>query len=380
MRLINSLVLFLVLYLFYSSHAAAFDQTIFIKQTITNYMQKNNIPGVAVELYIDGKPFSYYFGYANYDKKTPMSKHTIFEVGSISKVMTSLLLAQEVDAAKMQLDDSITKFMPQLPDTYEDITLKNLATHTSGLPFNLPPSVTTQALLEKYLQKWKPPYEAEDEWQYSNVGIGMLGYSLEAITHKHFNQLYLTNIAKPLGMQPIGLFVPHRYQQYVAQGYNQEEQPVKPLQMKLFYSAGGIKVSAHDMQLFLRAAIGLPGTPERIFYPMRMTQVAYVELSDNMQGLGWEVNSITYDRIDHLLKPRPIDLKPIEITEIFDHPVFDGNLLIDKTGMTDGFRSYIALIPNKKSGIVILTNKRATDAAIVKVGREILFKLAKMEA
>ena len=354
-------------------------QEVIVHQTIANYMQQYHVPGVAVELYIDGKPYSYYFGYANREKKNPVTGQTIFEVGSISKVMTSLLLAQEIDAAKMQLDDSITKFIQTLPATYEDITLKNLATHTSGLPFNPPASVTTQVAFSKYLQEWKPQYEADSEWIYSNVGMNMLGYSIEAATRKNFNQLYLKKIAKPLGMQPLGLTVPRSYQKYYAQGYDQNAQPIKPFQIKLSSFAGGIKASAQDMQRFLSAAIGLPGTPERIFYPMRMTQAAYVELPDKMQGLGWEVNAITRDNIADLIEnPKIIVLKAMEVVEIFDQPVFDGNLLIDKTGATEGFRSYIALIPNKKSGIVILTNKRAADSTIIKVGREILFKLTKV--
>jgi len=379
-RFIKILSIFMLWHVFNSIYAANIHRhEQVVQQVITNYMQKNHIPGVAVELYIDGHPYSFYFGYANRDKKKPVTAHTIFEVGSISKVMTSLLLAQEIDAAKMQLSDSIIKFIPTLPNSYEDITLQNLATHTSGLPFNIPESVTTRLSLEKYLHAFPPSYTADDEWIYSNVGIGMLGYSLEKVTHQDFNQLYLKRIAKPLGMQPLGLMVSRRYQKNYAQGYDEDAQPVKPEQLTLFSSAGGIKASADDMRRFLSAAIGLPGTPERIFYPMRLTQVAYVELPDKMQGLGWEVNAT--DRVNDLIqKPAAISLKPIEVTEIFDQPVFDGNLLIDKTGTTNGFRAYIALIPNRKSGIVILTNKRSIDADIIKTGREILFQLAKVKS
>lgn len=375
MKILKILLIFMILPVCWAGSLNEQDKL--VNEVINNYMEKNHIPGVAVQLYIDGKPSSYYFGYANRDKKQPVTSQTIFELGSISKVMTSLLFAQEVDAAKMQLNDSLTKFMPNLPETYQDITLKSLATHTSGLPFKPPASVDSSKTLEQYLQTWKPTYEVEDEWIYSNFGIGMLSYSLEKFTHNNINQLYLNKIAKPLRMQPIGLNVPKKLLKFCAQGYDEKLQPVKPLQMKLFPAAGGMKASANDMQLFLRAAIGLPGTPDRIFYPMRMTQAVYVELPEKMQGLGWEVNDITSENFNDLLTMSDVNmLEPLEVEEVLDQPTFDGNRLIDKTGTTDGFRAYIALIPNKKSGIVILANKRAIDSEIAKAGREILFKLA----
>ena len=78
--------------------AAVRDDNAIVKQAINAFMEENHIPGVAVELYVNGKAESYYFGYANPETNVPVSKSTIFELGSISKVMTSLLLAQEVDA------------------------------------------------------------------------------------------------------------------------------------------------------------------------------------------------------------------------------------------------------------------------------------------
>lgn len=348
-----------------------------VGQIASDYMKKNHIPGMAVELYIDGKPHEYYFGFANETKKIPVSEKTIFEVGSISKVMTSLLLAQEIDIANMGLNDSVTKYITDLPESFNKITLQDLATHTSGLAFKAPENIKNQTELSDYFAKWSPEYAPGEQWRYSNIGIGMLGYALENSTNKNFEELYRRRVLTPLGMQASGFSISGKLKSFYAQGYDQSGKPVPASAQGLFEAAYGLKMSANDMQRFLSAAIGLPGTPDRIFYPMRMTQVAYVKLADKMQGLGWQIHPLTEDNTDDLLNDSEHLLDAAKISEIYERPEFNPKSLIDKTGTTGGFRSYVAVIPSQKSGIAILTNKNDTSDAIVKLGREILFKVSK---
>lgn len=351
-----------------------------VTQIMTAFMKENNIPGAAVEIYVDGKPRSYYFGYANQEKQTSVTKNTIFEVGSISKILTSLLLAQSVDAAKVQLTDPITKFMPGLPeDKFKNVSLRSLATYTSGLPFNTPDSIKDQTELQNYFKGAALSYSADDKWIYSNVGIGMLGMALESATHQNYNQLYRTQILTPLKMQPIALVVPKKLEQFYAQGYGNNDEPVKPAELGLFPTAYGIKLSGSDMQNFLSAAIGLPGAPDKIFYPMRLTQTAFVRLSDRSQGLGWQIHSLRPDRISSLLQAaQPISLQPLSIVEVLEKPIYNGYALIDKTGTTNGFRAYIAVIPERKSGIAIMINKNIPNNKLVDSARKILLTLAKV--
>lgn len=349
-----------------------------VKETINKFIKENHIPGVAVEMYVNGKAYSYYFGYANEKKKIPISKNTIFEVGSLSKLMTSLLLAQEIDMAKMSLNDSLRKYDSHLSEAFDKVTLMNLATHTSGLPFKPSEDVKNQEELTKYLANWQGNIPG-DQYMYSNFGIGMIGSALEKETHLDYSKLYQTHILSPLKMQNIVFAVPARYKKFYAQGYDSDGNAVEPTKTLFFHSAGALRISAQDMQHFLSAAIGLPGTPERILYPMRMTQTAYVRLPERLQGLGWQIYPINLNNIEAMLdEPTEMNRGPIKVQEVFQQAKFDGNALIDKTGGTDGFRSYIALIPNKKSGIVILTNKVVSNAAIIDTGREILFHVAKI--
>lgn len=349
-----------------------------VQKTITSFMSKNNIPGVAVELYSDGKLSEYYFGYANQEKKDPVSRKTIFEIGSVSKVMTSLLLAQEVDWAKMSFSDPVTKYLTNLPSSYKKIRLQDLATHTSGLPFDLPAGTTTTDEMNEFLDSYSPESDPGDEWTYSSLGIGLLGKSLEKSTERDFDDLYRRHVLNPLKMVT-GVAVPKSLEKYYAQGYDRKGEPAPRINPGLLPAAGAVKASAADMQRFLSAAIGLPGTPPRVFYPMRMTQSVYVKMGDDYQGLGWQIHKIESGDIPALLKvPDANDLGPVQVQEIYSRPPYNGDALIDKTGSTNGFRAYIAVIPNKKSGIVILTNKNVPNSAIVKTAREILFKSANM--
>jgi beta-lactamase class C len=350
-------------------------QAAFVRQTVTSFMDKYNVPGVAVELYVDGKPYEYYYGYADRANKTPVSNRTIFELGSISKVMTSILLAQEVDWAKMSFTDPVTKYVKDLPASFNKIKLQDLATHTSGLPFNPPKNIETHAELKNYLANWSSDADPGDEWTYSNIGIGLLGNAIEVSTEKDLDKLYHRHILNPLRMI-IGMEIPKKLTKYYAQGYNQNGNPVPHVAPGLFPAAYNFKASAEDMQRFLSAAIGLPGTPPRLFYPIRMTQSVYVKLADVSQGLGWQIHPLSDGYVSDLLNvPETQDFGPLDVQEIYARPLFNGDALIDKTGATGGFRAYIAVLPNKKSGIVILANKNVSNGAIVATARKLLFKL-----
>lgn len=352
-----------------------------VNDTMQSYLAAQAIPGAAVILIVDGKPEAHYFGVENLETKQPVTQDTIFELGSITKLMTTLLVAQEIDYAKIKLKEPITKYVPTLPASFSGITVRQLATHTGGMPFYPPDDVKNRADFEKFAATFKPETAPDKLYTYSNVSIGLLGYALESVTHQNYNMLYRTKILSPLGMQPIALNVPAKLQAFYAQGYDSAGKPAPRVketeEADLFPAAGGMKASAGDMAKFLSASIGLPGTPESIFYPLRLTQTAYLEMNGVEQGLGWVIHEInSKEKVKALLAGSEyIGLKTVPVTEVFAEPVFNGDELIDKTGATPGFRSYIAVIPNKKTGIVILVNKKIEGDSLMMVARDILFKV-----
>lgn len=352
-----------------------------VDKTVFELMQKYNIPGVAVELYVNGKPYAYNYGYEQITKATSINDKTIFELGSITKLFTNLLLAMQVSAGKMQLDAPLGNYLLDFQnqdDAIKKVTLENLATYTSSLPFNVPDTITTREDLVKFLAAWKPSTAVGTTWQYSNLSPGLIGEALEMVTHENYDQLFRGRILQPLGMQPIGINVPDDSESHYAQGYNEAGEPVPKADYSLLPASGALKASAHDMHIFLKAALGLSGTPAAIRHAMQVAQTPYVALPNSQQGLGWEIHTHNAQTKDELLNdPEQKNLGPLPAQQLSkDKQIFNGDALIDKTGATYGFRAYIAVIPNKKSGIVILTNKYIPNGVIVNAGRNILLTLS----
>lgn len=366
-----------------SLHAIAASTNVaqIVNPLIKKFMGDNQIPGVAVELYVKGVPHSYYYGYADKQRKIKVEQNTIFELGSLTKLFTSLLVAQEVNAGVMKLNNSIVQYLPHplvlAKSNLKQVTLKNLATHTASLPFDLSASITNQALISYFLH-WTPSKLIGTQWRYSNIGFGLLGYALVNATHKNYDQLYDNNILQPLGMNAIAITVPHNLQTDYAQGYGIDGRAIHRVNMGLFPAAAGMKATAHDLLLFLSAAIGLPHTPSAIAKEMQITQTPYVHTHMLLQGLGWQIWPINQDNVLALLHPSATLETQTKLHATMlssSQRLFDATALIDKTGATGGFRSYIAVIPADKSGIVILINRNISGAVVETVGRKILFKL-----
>lgn len=345
-----------------------------IKQQLTTYMQAHQVPGIAVSMYINGVPYTMSLGYADAAKKQPVVPETIFELGSISKVMTSLVFAQQVDVNRLQIDTKVSKYLPETAVGFANISFKHLATHTSGLSFSPEQPIKTIEELQNYVSAWKTDKTPGTQWTYSNLGMGLLGYLLQAESHQPLDQLYRNKIAQPLGMQTLGVNMTKAQMPFVAQGYDEKNQPVPMTTASALAGGYAVKSSAADMQRFLRAAIGMPGTPSSVFYPMRLTQTAFYILPNKMQGLAWDIHRIPYRYASLINAPTNL-LTSTTAEEVVDQPKFFEDTMIEKTGMTNGFRAYMAVIPNRQSGIVILCNKSMTDDSIVKLGRELLLTM-----
>jgi len=348
----------------------------FIDKTMKSFMQQYQIPGAAVAIIDHGKSSIYVYGYANMEKKEPISRQTIFEVGSITKLLTTLLLSEEVKNQQLQLSNSLTQYLPEFRGNLllKGITLENLATYSSGLPFNAPELIKTPKQLQDYLMHWQPTEGIGSRWQYSNMGIGLLGSVLQNKNHKEINNLYRERILAPLHMSLIGLEIPQALQKNQAQGYTDKGKPDVHLPLGLFPSAGAMKANIQDMSHFLVAAIGLPEAPINIRQAMEFSQTPRLQVGDMQQAMAWQVYPL--EDKNKLVAPENMNLDSLPVKWLSKDKVkFNPNALIDKTGATYGFRAYIAVIPGQESGIVILTNRYVSNGAIVNTGRHILFAL-----
>jgi len=343
-----------------------------VERTINAFLHRFSIPGAAVLIYRNGKSERYVFGYSDLHKKTPVTEKTLFELGSVTKSFTGLLLAQQVRSGSVKLNDEWKNFLPQ--DHYSSstgsMTLLELATYTAslpkdvrGLPYNASDTTGHQKNLTRFLQTWAAPYPAGTQMFYSNLSFSLLGMALAQNQNKSLAQLMQQTIFTPLKMQSATLTIANGDKNYsnYAQGYDAVGKPARTASGGLLSSSWALKASLDDMAGYLKAAVGDPEIPPALLADMRIAQTGYFQISaakNGMQtGLGWFV--IPFDKLskEDFISTAASKKRVPRLVKAITSPQFNAHSLIDKTGATNGFRAYIGVIPDQRAGVVILTNK-----------------------
>lgn len=279
-----------------------------------------------------------------YTRGNPNLNHqTIFEIGSLTKPLTGLLLADMVNKGKVSLSDSINTLLP--PDAqkpaFDAVTLQGLATHTSGLP-RLPPNMNWLWML----RNGEDPYGAFGETElyqglaqttprdtgkqsaYSNYGFGLLGYLLAKSQGESYEQLLKQVVLEPLELTstfvttaPEGVSVAPPLTDRGREGDTWTFQ--EPMM-----GAGAVKSNMHDMLLFLNACLNESAISEDLL----LATQPYFKLSENDDvGLAWVIS------------------KQNDETVIWHN------------GETGGYAAFLGFNPDKKQGLVILSNLTIGD-------------------
>ena len=205
----------------------------------------------------------------------PVDGDTIFEIGSISKVFTSLLLADMVNRKEVTLDDPVAKYLPEhvrMPErSGKAIKLLDLSTHTSGLPCvpgNLNPKDPTNPYadysvddLYQFLSGYTLPRDPGSEVEYSNLGGGLLGHILAHRAGTNYETLVRVRITEPPGMPDTGITLSSSMKQRMATGHNATLAPVANWDFPMLAGAGALRSSANDMLTFLEAFLGYRESP-----------------------------------------------------------------------------------------------------------------------
>ena len=349
-----------------------------VEQAIAPLMQQYAIPGMAVALTIDGQSYFYNYGVASLATQQAVSNRTLFEIGSNSKPLTATLAAYAAVNGKLSLTDPVSKYLPALKgSSFDHVTLVNLATHTAGgLPLQVPETIQDNAQLFDYLQHWQPPYPAGTQRVYSNISIGLLGLITAQSMQLPFDDAMEKTLLPLLGMTHTYLKVPEDQRSWYAQGYTKQGAPVRLNPGVLGSEAYGIKTSTTDLIRFVAANLGsLPLNPQ-LQQAIQATHTGYMDTGVMLQDLIWEQY------------PYPVTLKQLlagnsdamayqasPVTALQPPLPAHDAVLLNKTGSTNGFASYVALIPARKIGIVLLANKNIPVAARVTAAYQILDKL-----
>ena len=227
---------------------------------------------------------------------------TIFEIGSITKVFTSLLLADMVERGEVKLDDPVRKFLPtsvSMPSRRgKEITLVDLATQTSGLPRDSvkvdlnsdtsPYSQFTATQLYAFLGRYRLERDPGSKYEYSNVGMGLLGHALGLRAGTSYEDLLRRRIFEPLGMTSTTITISAEQRSRRATGYNVKLSAVQPWAGGVIDPAGSINSTAMDMLKFGAAMVD-SNSPLKAAFALMTSVRRPSDGPRSDQVLGWGI-------------------------------------------------------------------------------------------
>jgi D-alanyl-D-alanine-carboxypeptidase/D-alanyl-D-alanine-endopeptidase len=264
---------------------------------------------------------------------------TVFEIGSITKVFTSLLLADMVQRGEVSLSDPVAKYLPagvKMPErNSRSITLESLSRHRSGLPplpTNFAPGDPKNPYadysvkqLYDFLSGYTLTRDIDAEFQYSNLGGGLLGHVLSLAAGKDYENLVQTRIIQPLGMRSTAITLSPDMKSRLATGHDNSSEPCSNWDLPTLAGAGALRSTANDMLSFLAAQLGYKNSA--LDPAIAATRSRRTPAGAGMEmGLGW------------LIQPKK------------------GSEIIWHNGGTGGYRSFAGFNPKAKFGVVVLTN------------------------
>ncbi|HET6588867.1 MAG TPA: serine hydrolase domain-containing protein [Candidatus Nitrosocosmicus sp.] len=334
---------------------------LFSNETIANTISNSSLP-VSIVIGIvspNGTQVSAY-GNISKDNPTPVDGDSIFDIGSVTKTFVATVLTDLVDQGVVKLSDPLEMYLPSnvTVPSYNGykITLEDLATHTSGLPYWPPGWVwnkyyTTQQVYD-LLSNSPLISEPKTHANYSNIGMGMVGHALSLKTGISLEQLLKDRIWRVLGMNDTGIAmnatnisIPEDIKSRFAMGHmagNESELIFLPLELQ---AAGAMYSTANDLLKYVSANLGLMDTKinaamketHSIRYPFSELQVPFPDPSGNEStpyayiGLSWFITTNL------------------------------GNHVVWHNGGIDGYSSFVGYNPSKQIGLVMLCSCFFTD-------------------
>lgn len=311
-----------------------------VKAGIADRVDRGKSPSIVVGI-VDPESTDYFgYGKTSLPGGAAVDENTVYEIGSITKVFTAILLADMVAKGEVSLTDPIEKYLPKevkAPTADgKSILLENLSIQNSGLPgmpSNFRPKDQgnpyadyTVEMLYENLGKVIPRPGIGVKYQYSNVGVGLLGHLLELASGKDFEALVLERIATPLGMPDTRIAFNDSMIARLAKPHAEGKEG-KNWDIGSLAGAGALRSTAKDMIRFMQANLGQIDSP--LIKAMEETHKPRSEagLETMRIGLGWHI----------LTTPA-------------------GNDIVWHNGGTGGYHTFAGFLKNTKTGVVVLAN------------------------
>ena len=323
------------------------------------YLDSELVVGMTIGLLHDGETYFASYGRLSEDNPTTPDENTVYEIGSVSKVFTGVLLADAVTRGEVTLDQPIMSLFPEkvkLRDNIKAITLRDLATHMSGLP-TTPENLTivdpanpyanyTLADLRTFLNGFRPPRAPGEKQEYSNLAVGLLSQLLAKKAALPFEQLLRERITQPLDMASTSVELNGNQQSRLATPHFADGRATSNWDMPALPGAGAIRSTASDMIKFLAASLEPPQSP----------------LGESLE-LAWKVQRESHSAGEHTLG-------------LCWHVHPDGQTRWHN-GQTGGYHSIVYANRELKTAVVVLANTAAEevdllaqDIFLVSVGRK----------
>ncbi|HEX6973690.1 MAG TPA: serine hydrolase domain-containing protein [Vicinamibacterales bacterium] len=292
----------------------------------------------------DGGTSRAFYGSAG-EGARPLDADSVFEIGSITKVFTATLLADMVDRGEVKLTDPVSQYLPpnvKVPQREgRQITLLELSTQSSGLPRmpdNLRPrdpsnpyaDYTVEQMYE-FLGRYQLTRDIGAEYEYSNLGVALLGHALARRAGKSYEALLQERVLRPLGMEHTAITLTPWMKAHLVKGHDASGQPAPNWDLPTFAGAGALRSTLNDMLKFARANLQPSGA--RINRVLQQTHGARFTAGrpDMSIGLNWHIRHYN------------------------DHDIVWHN------GGTGGYRSWLGFDEKRKLAAVILTNSQQAN-------------------
>ena len=311
---------------------------------VRSELQKQHIPGVALGVYRDGKlTRAQGYGLANVEWNASVTPDTIFQSGSMGKQFTATAVMMLVEEGKVGLEDPIKKYFPDAPETWNDIKVKHLLSHTSGLgeyesgtrtkvggPFYMRLDYTEDDLYKK-ITEMPMDFKTGEDWSYRNTNYVLLGILIHKVTGKFYGDFLHERVFKPLGMTRTRIIseediIPRRAAGYrLVKGELKNQEWVSP---SLNSTAdGALYFTVEDLQKWDGALY-----TEKLLKKASLERMWTVEKLNNGKpnkanyGFGWRIQDV------------------------------NGHRVIAHSGSWQGFTTHIARYVDDRLTVVALTN------------------------
>jgi CubicO group peptidase (beta-lactamase class C family) len=319
-----------------------------IDDSVKAQMDRRHIPGLALAVVREGKMMrAHGYGWADLELNVAVTTETVFEIGSITKQFTAVAILMLVEEGKLGLDENIRRYLDGLPEAWNNITVRHLLTHTSGLKsynnlrgFEASKHLNCEQFI-KALSEFPLDFPPGESWSYCNSGYNLLGFIIEKASGQSYWQFLDRRIFRPLGMtnsqsRDLRTIIPNR-----ASGYEMEKERWinRDSDLTDVFAAGAIVSTVLDLAKW-EAALDSRRLLKRSSFDQMWTPVRLNSGKTYPYGFGWRLDD---DR---------------------------AHKNIGHSGSTSGFSSSLQRFPDDKLTVIVLCNSGEQGVASA-VAREV---------